>query len=154
MGHPNEPRNSETKNPVIKNLRRLPLRRFFCTIIWNFHLFFLSLPTQCRKTCHNMIRAEHYIMEKRHTMLCRLAGWNYHSQLQVKDNAEYDATGMLKMYPVVCLRANHAFTAHLRVYQQYVAWVSLCSSTCKGCGRPQSADEQKVDTRVFCCVVN
>ena len=31
-----------------------------------------------------------------------------------------DVTGMLKTYPVVCVRANHAFNAHLRVYQQYV----------------------------------
>ena len=30
-----------------------------------------------------------------------------------KDNAEYDATGMLRMYPVVCVKANHAFNAHL-----------------------------------------
>ena len=42
---------------------------------------------------------EHYIMVKRHTMLCWLAGWNYHTQLQVKDNAKFDATGMLKTYP-------------------------------------------------------
>ena len=32
--------------------------------------------------------AGHYIIEKRHTMLCRLASWNYHNLLQVKDNAE------------------------------------------------------------------
>ena len=53
------------------------------------------------------------------------------------------------VYPVVCLKANHAFIAHLRVYQQYVTWVSPCSSTCKGCGRPQIADEQMVDTHAF-----
>jgi hypothetical protein len=74
--------------------------------------------------------------------------------LQVKGIAEFDVTGMLKMYPVVCLRANHAFIAHLRVHQQYFAWVSLCSSTCKGCGKPQPAGGQKVDTHVFCCVVD
>ena len=34
------------------------------------------------------------------------------------------------------------------------SWVSLCSSASKGCGRPQEADEQKVDTHVFCYVIN
>ncbi len=32
-------------------------------------------------------------------MLCRLAIWNYHIQTLVKDNAEFDVTGMLNMYP-------------------------------------------------------
>ena len=32
-------------------------------------------------------------------MLCRLVIWNYHRRLLTKDNAENDATGMLKMYP-------------------------------------------------------
>ena len=36
-----------------------------------------------------------------------------------------------------------------RVHQQYDAWVSLCSSTNVGCGKPQPADGQKVDTHVF-----
>ena len=61
----------------------------------------------------------HYIMEKRHTMLCRLADWNYHTRLQVNDNAEVDATGMLKHVPVVCVKANHAFNAHSGMYQEY-----------------------------------
>ena len=51
--------------------------------------------------------------------------------MHAKDIAELDATGMLNVYPVVCVRANHAFNAHLRVYQQYDAWVSLCSSVCR-----------------------
>ena len=38
---------------------------------------------------------DHYIMEKRHMMLCRLAIWNYHKRLLTNDNAEYDAMGML-----------------------------------------------------------
>ena len=32
-------------------------------------------------------------------------------------NAEYDDTGMLNVYPVVCVRANYAFCAHLRISQ-------------------------------------
>ena len=68
----------------------------------------------------------------------------------VKDNAESDATGMLKMYPVVCLKAIHAFIAHLRVFQQLFVGITLLVNT-QGCGRPQIADGQKVDTHVFCC---
>ena len=40
--------------------------------------------------------------------------------LLAKDIAEFDVTGMLKVCPVVCMRANHAFIAHLREYQQCV----------------------------------
>ena len=73
----------------------------------------------------------HYIMEKRHTMLCRLVIWNYHKRLLTKDNAKLMPRVCWLCIPVVCLKANHAFTAHFRVYQQYDAWVSLCSSVSK-----------------------
>ena len=59
---------------------------------------------------------------------------------------------MLKCIPVVCVRANHAFIAHLRVYQQTDVGITLLVST-QGCGRPQMTDGQKVDTHVFYCVV-
>lgn len=85
-------------------------------------------------------------------MLCRLAIWNYHIQTLVKDNAEFDVTGMLNMYPQRVREGNHAFTAHLLGISAIFAWMSLCSSTNVGCGKPQIADEQKVDTLVFRCV--
>ena len=57
------------------------------------------------------------------------------------------------MYPVVCVEVNQTFIAHLRVFQLYVCvGITLLVNT-QGCGRPQIADEQKVDTHVFCCVV-
>ena len=72
----------------------------------------------------------------------------------VKDNAESDATGMLKTYPVVCVRANQAFNAHLRgVSAIFCVGITLLVNT-QGCGRPQIADGHKVDTHAFCCVVN
>ena len=54
--------------------------------------------------------------------------------------------------PNVCEKAIHAFTAHLLGISAIFAWMSLCSSTNVGCGKPQIADEQKVDTHVFRCV--
>ena len=60
---------------------------------------------------------------------------------------------MLNLYPVVCMRANHAFIAHLWVYQQRCVGITLFVSK-QGCGRPQEADEQRVDTHVFRCVIN
>ena len=73
--------------------------------------------------------------------------------MSAKDIAEFDATGMLNMYPRCVLEGYHAFTAHLRMHQQSFVGITLFVST-QGCGRPQEADEQKVDTHVFCCVVN
>ena len=74
-------------------------------------------------------------------MLCRLASCNYHRRKLTKDIAEYDATGMLKAYPVVCVMASYAFNAHLRVYQQKFVGITLFVGK-QGCGRPQEADEQ------------
>ena len=71
---------------------------------------------------------EHYIMEKRHMMLCRLAVWNYHRKRVPKTLLSLMPRVCWICIPVVCLKANHAFTAHFRVNQQYVTWVSLCSS--------------------------
>ena len=71
--------------------------------------------------------------------------------LQVKDTAEFDVTGMLKMYPVVCLRA-YAFTAHLRVYQHTLRGYHSVRQLARS-PRTASADGQKVDTHVFRCVV-
>ena len=91
-------------------------------------------------------------MEKRHTMLCRLA-----VEITTEDECQrqcgVDATGMLNMYPRCVLEGYYAFIAHLRVHQQSVVGITLFVST-QGCGRPQTADEQKVDTHVFRCVVN
>ena len=100
-------------------------------------------------------RTGHYIMKKRHTMLCRLAIWNYHRRLQVNDNAEFDVTGMLKSCIPLCAWGLTKPSTHTYgCISNTNTWVSLCSSTCKGFGRPQIADEQKVDTHVFHCVVN
>ena len=59
---------------------------------------------------------------------------------------------MLNVYPVVCVRATYAFNAHLRVSAIHGVGVTLFVSM-QGCGRPQEADGQTVDTHVFCCVV-
>ncbi len=73
--------------------------------------------------------------------------------MQVKDNAEYDASGMLNCIPVVCAKANHAFNAHfLGVSAIRHVGITLFVNL-QGCGRPQEADEQKVDTHVFLYVV-
>jgi hypothetical protein len=72
-------------------------------------------------------------------------------KMSAKDIAEFDATGMLNMYPRCVLEGYHAFTAHLRVHQQSFVGITLFVST-QGCGRPQTADEQKVDAHVFRCV--
>lgn len=54
--------------------------------------------------------------------------------MSAKDNGEYDVTGMLKCIPVVCLKANHAFTAHLRVLSAIrCVGITLFVST-QGCG--------------------
>ena len=53
----------------------------------------------------------------------------------------------------MCLKANHAFTAHLRVYQQFVRGYHFVRQLARS-PRTSSADEQKVDTHVFCCVIN
>lgn len=53
----------------------------------------------------------------------------------------------------MCVRAYQAFYAHITDISVLHSWVSLCSSTNVGCGRPQIADERKVDTHVFFCVV-
>ena len=55
---------------------------------------------------------------------------------------------MLNMYPRCVLEGYYAFIAHLRVHQQSVVGITLFVST-QGCGRPQTADEQEVDTHVF-----
>ncbi len=65
----------------------------------------------------------------------------------------YDVTGMLYMYPVVCVKANHAFNAHITGYQLYFCVGITLFVSKQGCGRPQMTDEQKVDTHVFCYVV-
>ena len=74
--------------------------------------------------------------------------------MQVNGNAEFDVTGMLNLYPVVCVKANHAFNAHLAGYQLYICVGITLFVNLQGCGRPQIADEQMVDAHVFCCVVN
>lgn len=54
----------------------------------------------------------------------------------------------------MCVRANHAFNAHLSGAKQQFASVGIILFVnLQGCGRPQIADEQKVDTHVFRCVV-
>ena len=88
---------------------------YFCNrycLQWNYSLSESALREELQ-------RAEHYMMEKRHTMLCRLAFWNYHFLTLVNDNAEYDVTGMLRMYPVVCVKAVKPSTHTYRVYQYY-----------------------------------
>ena len=54
--------------------------------------------------------------------------------------------------PVGVPMANHAITHTFRgVLYIPTAWVSLCSFTTKGCGRPQTANGQKPDTPLFFC---
>ena len=60
-------------------------------------------------------------------MLCRLAICNYHKRLCAKDNAEFDVTGNTGyVCPVVCVKANYAFIAHIMGYVSIFTWVSLC----------------------------
>ena len=117
------------------NIIAYPFLRKFFPILLKFQKYCVSLSPQCPIYCScrgaAILSGGHYIMKKLHTMLCRLTIRNYHRRLQVKDNAEFDVTGMLRKYPVVCVKVNHTFNAHLRVYQQYFTWVSLCSSTCR-----------------------
>ena len=63
--------------------------------------------------------------------------------MQVKDIAEFGATGMLiKVYPVVCVRATQPFNAHLSgAISKSSVGITLFVNL-QGCGRPQSADEQ------------
>ena len=57
------------------------------------------------------------------------------------------------MYPGVCVRANHAFNAHLSgCFSNTCVGITLFVSM-QGCGRPQPADGQKVDTHIFLYVV-
>ena len=71
----------------------------------------------------------------------------------VKDNAEYEATGMLNTYPRCVLRrltmpSMHTFGC---ISDSFVG-ITLFVNT-QGCGKPQIADEQEADTHVFRCVV-
>lgn len=74
--------------------------------------------------------------------------------MQVKDNAEYGATGMLnsifrcvrKGYPRLPRTLNGYFS---NTFVGVTLFVNL-----QGCGRPQEADGLEVDTHVFICVVN
>lgn len=73
--------------------------------------------------------------------------------MSANDIAEFDATGMLIVYPAVCVKVNHAFHAHKVGLSAYnCVGITLFVST-QGCGRPQITDGQQVDTHVFCCVV-
>ena len=74
--------------------------------------------------------------------------------MQVEDNAEYGATGMLdsisrcvrKGYPRLQRTLNGYFS------NTFVG-ITLFVST-QGCGRPQEADEQEGGYPRFCCVVS
>ena len=74
------------------------------------------------------------------------------SNLVVKDIAEVDAAGRYIPFPLVCrwltMPSRTPFGAYYIIPS---AWVSLCSFTTKGCGRPQTADGQKPDTPHFFC---
>lgn len=71
--------------------------------------------------------------------------------MHAKDNAEFDATGMLKMCPVVCLKAQpsqHTYGCISNTCVGITLFVSM-----QGCGKPQTTDGQNEDTHVFHCVV-
>ena len=143
----------------MKRMKRMKLLNLFQKILVFLSLLvviqniFVILHRNCLMMALERVRkyrTGHYIAEKRHTMLCRLAIWNYHNRLQVNDKCRVDATGMLDMCIPLCawrlaIPSSHTYGCISNTY----AWVSPCSSTCKGCGRPQIADEQKVDTHVF-----
>ena len=72
--------------------------------------------------------------------------------MSANDIAEFDATGMLIVYPAVCVKVNHAFHAYKLGLSAYnCVGITLFVST-QGCGRPQITDGQQVDTHVFCGV--
>ena len=74
--------------------------------------------------------------------------------MHAKDNAEFDATGMLNMYPRCVLEGKPCLQSTLTGASAIrCVGITLFVST-QGCGRPQMTDEQKVDTHVFCCVVS
>ena len=73
-------------------------------------------------------------------------------KMSAKDNAELDATGMLNMYPRCVLEGEPCLHSTLSgVSAIRCVGITLFVST-QGCGRPQTADEQKVDAHVFRCV--
>ena len=96
--------------------------------------------------------AGHYIAEKRHTMLCRLAIWNYHKKMCVKDNAELMSRVCWIHIPSCAWGLTMPSTHTNGFISIAFVGITLLVNT-QGCGRPQIADGQKVDTHVFRCVV-
>ena len=74
--------------------------------------------------------------------------------MHAKDIAEFDATGMLNVYPAVCVKANHAFYAHIAGASANSRVGITLFVSMQGLRGPQIADGQQVDTHVFCGVVN
>ena len=92
--------------------------RFSLAVPILFRIFVAAMPDEC--SCRGaMIRGQALHNGKASHDALSIGWLKLPQSIASQRQCGVDVTGMLNTYPVVCVRANYAFNAHLRVYQQY-----------------------------------
>jgi len=95
----------------------------------------------------------HYIMEKRHTMLCRLADGTSEISFACQRHCGVDATGMLKS---ISRRVREGYSCLLRTHTDISAILSVGIAlfvSKQGLREPHQQAAEGGYPRFFCCVV-